>query len=107
MPAVNLAITMRGSTTKYAFKLNLSPNKEIRTITVEDFKRFRLLDIKTGKDLKPNKVVVDVNGSIGNTVLNLEPSLCRVFKNEKTVVLFPAMILIELSHPLGKPNNRT
>lgn len=65
----------------------------------------KILDIKTGKCLKPDSLVnADQQGIIGIAVLMVEPGLCREKWNRQGSVLRQSTFLVELKFPLEKRN---
>ena len=103
VPAANLAIAIRGSTTKYAFDLPRDLSMQLRPALEEDVKKFRLVESKTFKHLKPSSIVVaNKGGQIGDSIIVFEPALSRVDRDGNQNILVPEMILVELFHPLGK-----
>ena len=103
LPAANLAVAIRGSTTTYSFVPPEGPNEKLKAAQKQDLKEYRLVDIKTAKHLKPSSMVVaDGDGGIGDAIMIFEPALFRIDRDGKETVLLPQMILVELSHPLGK-----
>ena len=102
-PAVKLANAIRMSTTDYVVSIPeslLIKNSRPVAITMDMLERHKIVDFKSGKQLKPNTaLVVDKDGVIGNFIVLLEPSLYRVSKGRLTN-LHLGTILVELNHPL-------
>jgi len=103
LPAAALASKVHTSSTNYEFDICRSPFPIWGHLTHHHIKTNKLVDMKTRKKLKPSSVVIDGgDGRIGKIVLPLEPSLKRLDKNGKTVLLRPKTYLVELDHPVGK-----
>lgn len=101
-PAVKLANTIRMSTSDYVFSIPRSPLTKFMPATKDMLKTHKMIDYKSGRQLKPDSpVVADQDGTIGNFILSLEPGLYRVVKGKKTT-LHQELFLVELHHPLGK-----
>ena len=76
---------------------------QFKLLTPSWFKIHKIIDIKTGKCLKPvSAIVPDELGSFGDLVISSEPGLYRVNKDSQEVILCPTMLLVELKYPLGK-----
>ena len=102
VPAVKLANAMKMSTSEYVVTIPQLLVTRFKPVTMDMLKKSKMLDSKSGKHLKPDSAVVaDKDGVIGNFIIGLEPELCRVAKGKETM-LYPATILVELFHPLGK-----
>lgn len=102
LPAVKLANTIRMSTSDYVFSIQESPIKKFRPVITESLEMHKMINFKSGKQLKPDSAVVaDEDGIIGDFIIGLEPGLYRVIKGKDTT-LRQGMFLVELNHPLGK-----
>ncbi len=103
LPAAELASKVHTSSTKYEFGICKTAFPVWGLLTRYQMRNNKLVDVKTRKTLKPSSAVIeDEDGRIGNLVLPLEPSLKRVDKDGKTVLLRPKTYLVELDHPVGK-----
>ena len=103
-PAVKLANAIRMSTTDYVISIpeSLTINSRPVAVAKDMLERHKIVDSKSGKQLKPNSaLVVDKDGVIGNFIVLLEPTLYRVIKGKETN-LHLGTILVELNHPLPK-----
>ena len=102
LPAVKLANAIRMSTSDYVVWIPESLITSFKPVTIDKLKSCKIIDFKSGKQLKPDSAVVaDKDGIIGKIIICLEPCLYRVTKGKKTT-LHQEKILVELCHPLGK-----
>lgn len=102
-PAVRLANTMQESTTTYAWSLPRRINLEGTPIGKDVLEQHKLLDMKTGKRLKPDSLVTaDQQGVIGIAVLWVEPWLCRVNEERPWNTLRQGTSIVNLKFPLEK-----
>ena len=104
-PAVNLGCTMQESTTKYAWLLQKNLFVKWPLFGKDDLQNQKMVDIKTGKCLKPNSLVkADQQGSIGTVILMAEPGLCRDYGDHQRHTLRQATFIVNLKFPLQKQN---
>ena len=102
-PAVSLANTIQVSTTKYVWSLPRRILSEGIPISKDNLEIHKILDMKTGKRLKPDSLVTaDQQGVIGIAVLMVEPCLLRVDGEWNT--LRQGMSIVNLKFPLEKRN---
>ena len=102
-PAVNLAIAIQTSPTIYTFRPRMTREAISKSLILskEDLVDSKIIDAKTAKTLKADSpVVAKQNGTIGNQIALLTPSLIRCTPGEKPVRLTPEVVLAELYHPL-------
>ena len=104
-PAVNLASTIKESTTRYEWSLQDSTTilKKWKPLSKACFNKNKIVDMKTGKCLKPdNLVTADQQGIIAIGVLMIEPSLYRLNWNGQGNTLRQGTIIANLKSPLEK-----
>lgn len=102
LPAVRLANKMRLSTSDFLLLIPDSLTTTCKPVTMESLKMHKMVDIKSGRQLKPDSAVAaDKDGVIGKIVICLEPDLRRIIKG-KVKTLLQGTFLVELNHPLGK-----
>lgn len=102
VPAAKLAATIRMSTSDYVFSIPRAPLTKFMPATTDMLKTHKMIDYKSGRQLKPDSAVVaDEDGMIGDLILSLEPGLYRVIKGKKTT-LHQELFFVVLHHPLGK-----
>ncbi|KAF6237825.1 hypothetical protein HO173_004026 [Letharia columbiana] len=100
LPAVKLANMIRISTSNYVFSIPESPITECKPVTTDLLKVHKMIDSKSGRQLKPDSAVVaDKDGFIADIVICLEPGLYRVIKGKETT-LRQITLLLELKSPL-------
>ena len=107
-PAVKLASTIQESTTRYEWSLQKSTTvlRKWKPISKADIKHNKIVDMKTGKCLKPdNLVTAGQQGIIASAVLMTEPSLCRLIGNHqgrilRNDILRQGTIIANLKSPL-------
>ncbi|KAL9116714.1 MAG: hypothetical protein Q9187_006758 [Circinaria calcarea] len=103
-PAAKLASVIQLSSVCYEFRPQIPsvPLLENKTAFVADLNRFTLIDVSTGRPLKPDSPVdVKKDGEIGRLILMVEPSLHRVNKHTKhEIELRRAVYLVQLASPL-------
>jgi len=106
LPAVQLAIDVRVSTTPYEWYPNMSGPKprSWKKIASNALNFNSMIEVETRKALKVDSPVVsDKNGYIGVPVLLVEPGLVRrSVGKERPKTLRPPTYLLELFFPLGK-----
>ena len=104
LPAVNLAKIIQLSTARYAWGLQKGILRKWPPISKDILKYHKIMDMKTGKCLKPDSLVTaDQQGSIWTAVLMVEPSMRDSQGNtlkQGTVVA----ILISLPKKRDKPS---
>ena len=102
VPAAKLATTMRISTSEYVFDSMSISGLTFEPVILDHFKVCQMIDIRSGRHLRPDSAVVADNaGIIGKIVMFLEPGLHRRIDG-KYKTLRQTVFLIELKHPLGK-----
>ena len=117
MSAVELAGTMRRSTSTYHFtslvdrghhgtkRPTIPPFGHGGLVQISDFTRSEVLDIDSNRSLKPSRLEPNADGSVGDRILTVYPALCRRGKDED-IVVSKELLLVELKKPLqsrGKP----
>ena len=103
LPAANLAVAIRGSTTTYSFDLPGNFNEALQVAYKSHRKDVKMVDLKTTKHLKPNSMIVDDgDGKIGEAIIVSEPALLRSENDGIQTMLLPQTVLTNLFHPLGK-----
>lgn len=106
-PACNLAVTILGSLSTYTCWEWKTPHTEFANAHHLDSKAFKLVELTTGRYLKPDSAVVaSKNGDIGEFILGLEPNLVRVNEKGERMLLQPMTLLVKLFEPIGKQNNK-
>ena len=104
-PAVTLACIMQESTSRYLWSLQKGPLEKWVPFGKAVFKNQKIVDIKTGKCLKPDSpVTADHQGSIGTAILMVEPGLCRRNGVRRGHVLKQGTYIVNLKFPLRKRN---
>ena len=102
LPAVKLANTIKMSTSEYTFSIPRFTLDSQKAVTIKTLGTCKMLDIQTGKHLKPDSAVLaDKNGVIGEIIISIEPELRRM-NRDKATILHQGTVLVKLSHPLGK-----
>lgn len=102
--AVELATILQTSTTAYQFEPHMAESSRFKrhSIPKSHLGRYRMIDVETGKSLKPDSPVTpDVSGNIGNQIMTIAPRLCRC-NTDKVVPLVQEVVLVELYAPLGR-----
>ena len=117
LAAIELAGTMRRSTSAYHFtslvdrghprmkRSTLPPFGHGGLVHISDFIRSEVLDIDSNKNLKPNRLEPNADGSIGNRIMTIYPALCRRGR-DKDILVSKELLLVELRKPVqrrGKP----
>lgn len=106
VPAASLAVKMQSSASTYGLLMPKKLRSKLSAATTDHLRKSKLVEVETGKVLKPDcAVVARNNGVIGEQIIVLEPSLNRTYGNEDAVVLRKSMVLVELLHPLGTPHD--
>ena len=104
-PAVSLANTVQESTTKYAWTLPKRIIGEGTPVSKDDLEIHKIMDMKTGKCLKPDSLVTaDQQGVIGTAVLMIEPCLGLMNGERQWNTLRQGMSIVNLKFPLGQRN---
>ncbi|KAL9604642.1 MAG: hypothetical protein Q9219_000362 [cf. Caloplaca sp. 3 TL-2023] len=104
-PAAGLANMIQTSRTDYQFLPQIESifQFENRIVTIKDLSRYSLVDVGTGKTLKPDSPVsVDEKGHIGAMIMILAPALYRCNPGQDALQLAKATILVKLFKPLGR-----
>ena len=100
-PAVALACTMQESTERYVWSLQKGAFAERTPFRKGVLKNNKVVDMKTGKCLKPNsRVKADQQGFIGTVVLMIEPGLCRLLGDRQGHTLKQGTYIVNLEFPL-------
>ena len=117
MAAIELAGTMRRSTSTYHFtslvdrghddtkRPTIPPFGHGGLVHISDFARSEVLDIDSNRSLKPSRLEPNADGSVGDRILTIYPALCRRGRDED-VVVSKELLVVELKKPLqsrGKP----
>ena len=107
-PAVTLACIMQGSSTRYLWSLQKSILRKSRPLGKEALEHNKVVDMKTGKCLKPdNPMIAGQQELVGNVALMIEPGLSRVVGNGQEINLKQGTFVVNLNFPLGKRNRPT
>ena len=102
-PASKLATKIRTSSSVYTFQLNKIPFPNWKPLTSILAKNNSIIDVKTGKTLKPNThVILDKDGVTGRYIIMLEPTLYRVNTGQEDLMLRQGVYLAEFDHPITK-----
>lgn len=104
-PAAELASKVQASATTYEFVMPKDMFSNLVPVHMDHLARFRMVEVKTGKTLKPDsKVVPDNHGCIGKFIMRLEPSLHRTNRDQRSTTLYQACYLVQLDKPLVRGN---
>ena len=96
---------MQESTARYAWSLQKDLLVKWPPFGKGDLQNYKMVDIKTGKCLKPDSLVTaDQQGSIGTVVLMVEPGLCRDYGDHQGHTLRQETFIVNLEFPLQKRN---
>lgn len=102
-PAVNLASTIQESTTRYEWSWPKYMLRKMKPLDKAILKNHKMIDMKTGKCLKPDSLVVaDQQWIMANPVLKIEPGLYRVDGNGQRNVLRQGTIIANPESPFEK-----
>ena len=102
LPAIKFANVIRKSTSEYRISIPEAYTIKSKSVTKESLKSRKMIDVKSGKHLKPDSAVIaDEDGIIGSLIICLEPALYRVM-NGKERLLLKGTFLVELNSPLPK-----
>ena len=110
-PATAFAIRMQTSSAKYTLLPDLSgtdvPSKGV--VSVHNICSCKLIDVKSGRTIRDeHSVVAKPDGSIGEVVMIVAPSLFRQEPAEKEAIrIHNAVWLVELDKPLIKRRKAT
>lgn len=102
-PAATLAAKIQTSPADYEFRNSVvrkySGKREVMRFKADAFKKYKMIDIKTRRPMKPNSVVFpDRGGFVGTTILPLDPGLFCIEANRKFVLRQPVW-LVSLYEP--------
>lgn len=104
-PAVKLATTIRTSPTTYKFtpKIEKFFPFDNCIFTQQQLSDFKLVDIATGKTLKPDSPIQpNEQGQIGTEIMVLAPALYRCDPGSSALLLVKEVVLVQLFSPLGR-----
>ena len=117
LPAVELAGTMRQSTSSYKFvflvdrgdhgvkRPTLPPLGHGGHVSIGDFNQSDVLDVESSRILKASRLEVNEDGSIGRRIMTIHPGVCRRGRDED-ILVSKELVLVELTKPMqrrGKP----
>ncbi|KAL8809184.1 MAG: hypothetical protein Q9200_003631, partial [Gallowayella weberi] len=109
-PAIKLAETIRTSPCNYVFKPTMSDTRLFKECELrqEHLSQLKLIDIGTGKTLKPQSPVQpEEDGSIGQQIMMLAPALYRCNQGIAPLLLVKELDLVKLHKPLGRQGAAT
>ncbi|KAL8840763.1 MAG: hypothetical protein Q9170_001201 [Blastenia crenularia] len=104
-PAVELATTIQTSPSQYIFVPTVKKFFPFDgySVTRETLSKFKLIDIGSGKTLKPDSPVQsDEQGHIGTPIMVLAPALYRCDPGQSALLLVKEVVLVRLFKPLGR-----
>lgn len=107
LPALNLATTLRLSTTDYRLWSRSSPSSpagKAIPISINAVHKAQLVDMATNKIIRPDSMLkVSEDGRIGEEMMIVTPSLLRTEDEKGTSqVLVKPTVLVNLDEPMGK-----
>lgn len=109
-PAVKLATIIQTSSSTYESvpKMETFFHFGSRIFTQQDLSIFKLVDVATGKTLKPDSPVQpNEEGQIGTPIMILAPALYRQEPGQDALLRVKQVVLVQLFKPLGRRRANT
>lgn len=106
LEAAELARTIREATGDYDFRFDFMPSDrpEEKVMRIEDLKKFKVIDSRTGSPLRSSAVpIAGSGGRVGEALFVVHPAFVRkATRTSQEIILAKATIVVKFDNPIPR-----